>query len=299
MNYMNHLDCCIAFARAYELRSFSAAARELGVAQPTISKRIAMLEAFFGTQLFTRTTRSLQATLDGDRIYDDARRMIDALEAARAGAGGKGAEPSGLLRITAPTSFARAELLPRLTKYLARYPRVTFDFLLTERILDLVTQGLEVGIRIGDLPASTSIARRIGSTRRHVLASASYLHRKGAPRTPEDLVDHDCIVYSGFAAPNRWTFDSESGVRTVQVGGTLKVDDADAMADGVRYGMGIAILPSWLLRMEVRDGSVTQILAEFEPPSMPINVVYADTRWLSLRARTYIDFLVAELANAL
>jgi DNA-binding transcriptional LysR family regulator len=294
---MDRLAAFRAFARACETGNFSAVARELGVSQPTISKHIAAAEAQLGVQLFSRTTRRLQPTADGVRLYPAVRQLLDALEVVEAGGRKPADTPSGLLRVAVPESFGRAEIVPRLGRYLARNPKVRIELRMTDATVDLVEKGAELGIRIGALVQTTLVARRIGTVRHRVAAGRGYLAARRAPLVPEELAGHDCIVYTGFARPAQWAFDSEFGRHLVDVSPRLAVDSADALAEAVRADLGIALVPAWLLGPDIEQGRVAVLLDDYYPPSLPIHIVYPETRWLSLRARSFIDFLTEEFGG--
>lgn len=295
---MDRIDAFRAFARVVETGTFTAVARELGVSQPTVSKRVAAAEAYFGVLLFARTTRRLRPTTDGLRLYEHVRSILDALEMAEAEAGRPSETPSGVLQIAAPVSYGRAVLTPMLDRYLKTAPEVSIDLRLSESIVDLVAEGHELGIRIGELPSSSLVARRIAYEQRQVVAHKRYLNGRRPPRIPEDLAQHDCIVYAGFKRAREWVFESEFGRRVVDVNGRLVTDNADAMASAVLAGIGIAMLPSWLLREEIAAGEVEVLLPDFAPPLLPVSVIYPDRRWLSLRARSFISFLTEAMTGA-
>ncbi len=294
---MDRIAAFRAFARACETGNFSAVARELGVSQPTISKHIAAAEAQLGVQLFSRTTRRLQPTADAVRLYPAVRQLLDTLELVEAGGRKPTDTPSGLLRVAVPESFGRAEIVPRLGRYLERHPKVQIELRMTDATVDLVEKGAELGIRIGALAQNTLVARRVGTVRHRVLASRDYLAGRSAPLVPEEIAGHDCIVYTGFARPAQWAFDSEFGRHVVDVVPRLAVDSADALAEAVRAGLGIAMVPAWLLGPEIENGSVEALLGDYYPPTLPIHIVYPETRWLSLRARSFIDFLIEEFGG--
>lgn len=294
---MDRIAAFRAFARACETGNFSAVARELGVSQPTISKHIAAAEAQLGVQLFSRTTRRLQPTADAVRLYPAVRQLLDTLELVEAGGRKPADTPSGLLRVAVPESFGRAEIVPRLGRYLERHPKVRIELRMTDATVDLVEKGAELGIRIGALAQNTLVARRVGTVRHRVLASRDYLAGRSAPLVPEEIAGHDCIVYTGFARPAQWAFDSEFGRHVVDVVPRLAVDSADALAEAVRAGLGIAMVPAWLLGPEIENGSVEALLGDYYPPTLPIHIVYPETRWLSLRARSFIDFLIEEFGG--
>jgi DNA-binding transcriptional LysR family regulator len=292
---MSSLIAYTAFARAYELGSFSAVGRELGLTQSTVSKHIAGLEAGLGVQLFARTTRKLNPTLEAERLYEGVQHLLDAADAIHSSVGTARAEPTGLLRITLPDSYGRAVVMPKVAKFLARYPRVRLDVRLTDQPINLIEEGLELGVRIGDLSSSTLVARSVGIAEHLIVATPQYLAAHGEPRHPSDLAQHNCIVYTGFARANRWVFDSEQGRQVVEVQSTLGVNSADAMYGAVLHHVGIARVPAWVVGNDITRGKVRALLPDDYPTPLPISVVYPQTRVLSLRARHFIDFLLGEL----
>jgi DNA-binding transcriptional LysR family regulator len=294
---MDSFECLVAFARALEAGSFSAAARHLGVSQPTVSKRIAAMERQFGVPLFARTTRKLRPTAEALRIYDHVRRAITSLDAARATVGTESATPRGTLRVAAPRSFGSACIVPGLGAYLRQNPGVSVDLHLTERPVDLIGEGIEVGVRVGPLPSSSLVARRIGTVERVVVASRAYMSRRAMPRSPEDLVDHQCIVLLGPKQANRWTFDSETGRHVVEVNGRLRVDDIDAVRDAMLDGLGVCLVPLWGVQGAIATGEAVVLLGEFHAAGLAVSAVYPDADGLSPRARSFIDFLANDFAE--
>jgi DNA-binding transcriptional LysR family regulator len=287
-----------AFARAYELGSFSAVARELGLTQSTVSKHIAALEAELRVQLFARTTRKLNPTEDAARLYEGVLRLLDAADAVQSTGGSAGAEPSGVLRVTFPDSYGRAVLMPLVPRFLARYPRVRMDVRFTDRAVDLIEEGVELGIRVGDLDASSLVARPLGIADHLVVASPRYLQAQGEPRHPVDLQRHNCIVYTGFSRGNRWVFDSEDGRQLIDVPSTLGVNSADAMYAAAAAGVGIARVPSWVVGNDIARGRVRALLTDYTAAPLPINFIYPHSRVPSKRARSFIDFVLAEVKKS-
>ena len=285
------------FARAYELGSFSAVARELGLTQSTVSKHIAALEAQLKVQLFARTTRRLNPTPEALRLYEGVQHLLDAADAIHSSVGGTRAEPSGLLRIALPDSYGRAIVMPVIARFLAAYPRVRLDVRLTDQAVDLIEEGVELGVRIGELAASSLIARPLGIVEHLIVATPAYLAAHGEPRHPTDLLRHNCIVYTGFAKGNRWVFDSEQGRQTIEVPSTLGVNSADAMHAAVLHDVGIARVPQWVIGDGLARGVVRRLLPDDYPTPLPINVVYPQTRLLSSRARCFIEFLLGEIGR--
>src|SRR3954451_16643593 len=230
---MDRIDCFRAFVRSLEGGSFSAAAKELGIGQPTVSKRIALLEAEFATQLFVRTTRKLRPTPEALRIYDLARQILGNFDLAKASVEEASPRPSGTFLLGLPSSFGRRYMMPIIAEYVRTYPEVRVDVRLSERFVNLVEEGVELALRIGQLQSSTLVARRLGMIRRYLVATPTYLHGRPLPRTPEDLAAHHCIVYSRLPASHEWIFESEHGRHVASIGGPLLVDDADAMEQAV------------------------------------------------------------------
>lgn len=290
---MTSLAAYTAFARAYELGSFSAVARELGITQSTVSKHISTLETALGVQLFARTTRQLSPTHEAARLYESVLTLLDAADAIAGSLGAARAEPAGLLRLSMPDSFGRARLMPHVIAFRAAYPKVRLDIKLTDQPVGLVEEGLELAVRLGELGSSTLVARSLGIVEHFVVATPAYLARHGEPREPSDLAQHDCIVYTGAAKGQRWVFESEQGRQVVDVPSSLGLDSADAIYAAVLGDAGIAKLPHWIVETGLASGAVKALLTDHYPLPMPVNFVYPQTRVLSARARAFIDFVVA------
>jgi DNA-binding transcriptional LysR family regulator len=289
---MDRIDCLRAFVRTLESGSFSAAAKELGIGQPAISKRIAMLETEFGTQLFSRTTRTLKPTAEADRIYDLARQILDSFDMARSSVEQAAPRPSGTLRIGVPSSFGRRYMMPVIADYVRHYPEVRLDIRFSERFVNLVEEGIELALRIGHLEASTLVARRLGTVQRYLVATPTYLHGRPLPRTPDDLGSHQCIVYSRMSPAHQWAFESEHGRHVASINGPIHVDDADAMQEATMHHLGIAILPEWNAAEGLRSGELEHVLPDYSIAALPLHAVYPETQWMSLRARSFLDLLV-------
>lgn len=285
-----------AFARAYELGSFSAVGRELGITQSTVSKHIAALEAALGVQLFARTTRRLSPTHEAAMLYQGVQPLLDAADAIQASLGGPRTEPAGLLRVALPDSYGRTRLMPLVAQFLAAHPRVRLDIRMTDQPVNLVEEGVELAVRIGELGSSTLVARPLGLAEHLLVASPAYLARRGLPRDPSDLAQHNCIVYTGVARGQRWVFESEQGRQVVEVPGNLGLDNTDAIHSAVLGDVGIAKLPDWIVERDLASGTLRPLLQDFYPLPLPIHVVYPQTRVLSARARAFIDHLVARLS---
>ena len=290
---MDRIDCLKAFVRAMEGGSLSVAAKELGLGQPAISKRIAMLEEEFGSQLFMRTTRKLTPTREAHRVYDLARQVLGTFEAARASIKEAPARPSGTLRLSIPSSFGRHYLMPIIRDYVREFPEVRVDLRFSERTINLVEEGMELALRIGQLESNSLMARRIGTGRRYLVATPVYLRERPLPRTPDDLKQHQCIAYSRLAPANQWTFESENGRHVVAISGSVIVDDADAMKEAVLEHLGIAIVPAWSATRHLERDEMAEVLPDYSVAAMPLHAVYPETHWMSARARSFLDFVVA------
>lgn len=290
---MDVLQSYTAFVRSFEAGSFSAVARELGTSQSAVSKQIATLEVSLGVQLFARTTRKLQPTHEARQLYEHVRQLLDAVESLKA-ATGKQAVARGTLRVTLPSAYGRLKICPCLPAFLEQHPQVRIEVLLTDQVVDLVEEGLELGVRIGTLMPSTLMARPVGIVDQILVATPEYLATRRSPETPSDLADLACVLYGKGPRWTRWEFESESGRHAVEVDGAVYVNDHQAMLELVCAHQGIALLPSWVADDAIRTGRVCGLLQDFYPIPLPVNVVYPQTRFLSQRARSFIDFLVTE-----
>ena len=289
---MDRIDCFRAFVRTLEGGSFSAAAKELGIGQPAVSKRIALLEGEFATQLFVRTTRKLRPTPEALRIYDLARQILGNFDLAKASVEEASPRPSGTLCVSLPSSFGRRYMMPIIAEYVRNYPDVRVDIRFSERFVNLVEEGVELALRIGQLQSSTLVAGRLGTIPRYLVATPTYLHGRPLPRSPEDLAGHHCIVYSRLPAAHEWTFESEHGRHVAAIRAPILIDDADAMEDAVRHHLGVAILPEWNAIGGIRSGELEHLLPDYSTAALPLHAVYPDMLWMSLRARSFLDLMI-------
>jgi DNA-binding transcriptional LysR family regulator len=282
-----------AFSRVAESGSFSAVARESGTTQPAISRQIAALEDHLGVRLLHRTTRSLALTEDGRDLLTHANRVLEAVDETVSSVGRGRASPSGLVRIGAAVSFGRLYIAPRVGRLLDRYPDLRLELLLADGLTDLVHEGLDVAVRIGDPPDSGLVARRIAAADITCVASRDYLERRGRPERPEDIAQHDCVIFTRRGG-TEWVFHGPDGDVRVPVSGRFRTDSAEAVRQAVLAGLGIALMASWLFRDALLDGTAEELLPAWRPPPTPINAVYPSRRYLAPRTRAVIDFLVEE-----
>lgn len=282
------------FVRVAESGSFSAVAREVGATQPAISRQIGSLEQHLDTRLIQRTTRSLTLTEDGRDLLAYARRVLDCVEEAETAVGRRQGAPSGLVRIAAPSTFGRLYVAPRMRRLLDRYPDLSIELHMSDSIVDMVAGGIDLAIRGGTVAEASLVARRVGASARHVVASAEYLERNGAPVHPSDLTRHSCIVFMQSATPNEWRFQGPNGAITVEVGGRFRTDSSEAMREAVVGGVGLALAPAWVFGEDLSAGRVRAVLQPFQAEQIPIHAVYPSRRNLAPRTRAVIDFLIDE-----
>jgi DNA-binding transcriptional LysR family regulator len=285
------------FVRVAETGSFSAVAREVGSTQPAISRQIAALEAHFEVRLIQRTTRSLTFTQDGQDLLAHARRVLDTVDETEEILGKRRASPSGTVRIASSTSMTRLHIIPRLPRLLQRYPQLEVEVSISEQAQDLVAENIDLALRAGVIADSSLVARHLGSTSRGVLAATDYLEKHGEPKTPQDLTQHSCLIYTGGfgrSSAHEWEFDGPDGTTTVEVNGRFRCDSNEGISEGIRAGLGVSRLPTWMFTEEIAQGRVKAILKEWQPPRVPIHAVYPSRRHLAPRVRAVIDFFVNE-----
>ncbi len=293
---MDVLTAMKTFVRVAETGSFSAAARQIGIGQPSVSKIVAQLEEHLGSRLVIRTTKKLNLTEDGLRYLEAARATLDAAQAAEMAVTGRGRLPSGRLRLTTSVALGRLHIVPRLARFREQFPDVEVELILSDRFIDLVEEAVDVAIRIGDLQDSGLVARRIGLMRRATVARPDYWDRKGRPGNPTQLADHDCLIFSGPSAGDVWEYHCPtSGQMSVKVNGPLRSSVSDALREAVLGGLGVGMTPYWFWPGgELMDGTLEAVLPDYEPTSRPIQAVFPERRLVSPKVRAMVDFLADE-----
>jgi DNA-binding transcriptional LysR family regulator len=286
---MDRLQAMTAFIRVVETGSFSGAARQLGVGQPAVSKTIAQLEDRLQVRLLVRTTHALTPTEAGLRFYERARQAIQEVDEAELEARGAGAGLSGRLRVSAATTFARLMIVPRLSAFLARHPSLDIDVVLDDRAIDLVSEGIDIALRLGTLADSTAIARKIASGGRSVVATPAYLARAGMPKVPADLAHHHAVVYSQLG--DTWTFRQGDTEVSVAVRGRLRVSAAEGTRAAVLADMGLAVTSDWMFAPELANGAVRRVLPEWTLAPIDLWAVFPTGRLASAKARAFADFV--------
>lgn len=292
---MDKLNLMTVFVAVAEEESFAGGARRLGMSPPAVTRAIAALEESLGVKLLNRTTRYVRATDAGQRYLEDARRIIGEVEEANEAAAGVNAEPRGHLAVTAPVLFGKMFVLPGIVDYLQRYPQMEVSAVFLDRVVNLMEEGLDVGIRIGDLPDSSMKAIRVGAVRRVLCASPEYLEKRGIPKSPAELAQHDIVAASAVSPSIEWKFGQGAAASSARIKPRLLVTTNDAAIDAVSQGFGISRLLSYQVAGHADSGKLKIILSEFEPATMPIHVIHREGRYASAKVRTFVDLMVAKL----
>lgn len=293
---MDRFQAIQVFVKVAECGGFAAAARDLAMSPPAVTRAIAMLEDRLGTRLFVRTTRSVRLTESGDRFLQDGRRILLELEEAEEAAVGSHVEPRGELRITGPVLFGRMFVTPILGDFLDRYPMVKAQTVFVDRIVNLMDEGLDVAIRIGDLPDSSLIAVRVGTVRRVMVASPDYIKKHGLPQRPEDLSQHRLIQALAMGTSSEWMFQENGKPLSVRVEPRIRMNTNDSAIELAVRGWGLSrLLLSYQIAPYLADGRLQTVLSAFELPPLPIHVVHQEGRIVSAKVRSFVDFMVERL----
>ncbi len=297
---MDKLQAMKSFVRVVEAGSFSAVAEESDATQSAISKQIAALERELGARLLTRTTRSLALTEEGARYFEQARRLVAEIAEAESAVRAGEQELTGWLRVAASVGFGRLKLMPLVQSFLGQHRRVRIDLRLNDGFVDLVEQGMDIAVRLGELQDSGLVARGVGTASRWLVAHRDYLRRlpKGskAPRTPDDLARHNCIVYTELPWRNAWSLRAGPGApeavgstRVVRVEGNLQTNSSEVIKSAVLAGMGIAFAPTWLFEPELASGEVQRLLPDWEAAAIPIHLVSPRERARSAKVKAFAE----------
>ena len=294
---MDKLLAMTTFVRIVERGSLTAAAAALGTSLPSVVRRLAELETALGVRLLNRTTRRLSLTDEGREYHERSRRVLADIDDAESALAARRADPRGRLRITAPVMFGRLRVAPVVAAFLREHPALQIELLLADRIVDLVEEGLDVGVRIAQLPESSLVAIAVGHTRRVVCAAPGYLQRAGTPKLPRQLAAHACIA-SGLGESHEWSFGGSPPLR-VAVRPVLVTNQIDVAIDACRSGLGCVQALRYQVQPALDEGTLERLLARFEPAPLPIHLVYPHARLLSANVRAFADFAVPRLRASL
>jgi DNA-binding transcriptional LysR family regulator len=293
---MDRIDAMQAFVAVADLQGFAPAARKLGLSPSGVTRLIAALEDRLGARLLQRTTRQVALTDVGARYLERVRRILSDVEEAEGSAEGERTRPIGRLVVSAPVGFGRLHVSPVMTAYLTRYPEVVGELRLSDRMINLVEDGVDLAVRIGHLPDSSLVARHVGEMRRIVVASPGYLKRRGEPKAPAAIASHATIQFGAVTASPEWQFVEDG--REVRVACTprLTTNSADAAIQYAEQGGGLTRVLAYQAAAAIKGGRLRVVLAKFEQPALPIHIVYPTSRLLSAKVRTFID-LVTEISD--
>ncbi|HZX29690.1 MAG TPA: LysR family transcriptional regulator [Telluria sp.] len=290
---MDRLDELHVFLAIFDAGGMAAAARKLRRSPPAVTRILGVLEQRLGARLFERSTRSLTPTEAGQRFALQARHVLAEYEAAVEAH--SQAPLRGMLRIAAPVVFGRRHVTPLVTRFLARYPDISADLVLADRNADLIEEGIDVAVRIGPLPDSSLVARKVGQVRRLAVASPAYLKRRGTPARPADLAGHDIILSTTIRPLPEWRFRHKGRDVAVRFTPRLQLNDVEAMLNTARAGFGIARVLSYQVAEDLKKRKLVRLLADYEPAPVPVHLVLPSARLMPGRLRAFVDFAAAEL----
>ncbi|HZW76290.1 MAG TPA: LysR family transcriptional regulator [Caldimonas sp.] len=290
---MSGIEQYFAFAQTARRGSFASAARDLGTSPSTIAKSVARLEAGLGVKLFHRTTRRVNLTADGERLFRRCERVLAEVEDLRAEAAGVRAAPSGTLRIDLPITYGRRIVMPLLAGVAQRHPELRLDVRLQDNYADIVRDGLDLAVRVGAMHDSTLVARRVDWQQLIVIASPAYLAERGTPRRLADLPRHDVIAFRqpSSGRPRAWQLRQAGRAVELQPEPRTQVNDGEGMVAAATMGLGLAQIPDYIAADELARGAVVEVMASFRPAAMPISAVVPSSRLLPPRVRVVLDVL--------
>lgn len=284
------------FVHATRVGNFSVVARDFGLSQPSVSKKIAGLERELGTRLFSRSTRHLRLTEEGAAYLKHAQKIVDELAEADAALGRSKSVARGLVRIGCPYAFARRYLVRRIAHLLKAYPELRVEIISSDEPSNMVEQLIDVAIRFGE-PRGDIIARKVGVTSRIAVASTSYLNAQGTPSAPIDLGTHNCLVYENPIVSGQWIFSSSKGTEVVAPRGNFKSNSAEVIREACLQGIGVTLMPNWLFHDDLFSGTIQQVLQEYEPEGLPIYVTYPTRKFVAPKIQAVVEYLCTELSN--
>jgi DNA-binding transcriptional LysR family regulator len=292
---MDRLEAMSALLAAVEAGSMSAASRKLGMPLATVSRKVSELEAHLRTRLVNRTSRRLVLTEAGRSYVAACKRILEEISEAERAAAGEYSAPKGELNITAPIVFGRLHVLPIVIEFLKAYPEIDVRFTLADRVINLLEDHVDLAVRIGELPDSSLVARRVGLISRVVCGSPAYFAEHGTPRTPGELSKHECITFNGLTSSDEWIFPGGKRNVSVSVHSRLVVNTAEAAIAAAIAGLAVTRVLSYQVADAVQTNSLVLILREFEPPAVPVSLVYPNQGLLPHKLRAFLDFVVPRL----
>jgi DNA-binding transcriptional LysR family regulator len=292
----NELAALRTFVSVVDAGGFSRAAETLDSTTAAVSRRVAALEKRLGARLLNRTTRTMSLTEAGERYYRDLVEILRALDEAEARAGGDNADLVGTLRITVPLSYGESRLSPLLGEFMARHPGLRVVMTLDDGYRDIVAEGFDMALRIGELKESSLVARRLADVQRWFCAAPEYLRSRGTPGRAADLVAHDCLHYNNIQLRDEWTLYGPVGAETVAVSGPLSANNGNVLLDAVLRGQGIALLPDFIAEQALAQGRLVRVLTGYHPRPLALYAVWASRRFTPTKVRLLVEYLRGRLA---
>jgi DNA-binding transcriptional LysR family regulator len=287
-----NLDDLLIFTRVVKEGSMAAAGRGLGFSSAVVSKRIQRLEDDVGVRLIHRSTRKLSLTDEGALFHDYCVRILAELEEAETLISQGSRQPSGTLRVTVPAAFGRQHIAPLVPEFLGRYPNVRLALHLSDQHVDLIEEGYDLAVRIGELRDSNLVVSPLGIDKRVLVASPGYIARHGQPTCPEELHAHNALLFANPTPMDAWNFiDPQGKAHAVRVQGNFETNNCDALREAILAGLGIALRPAWDVWRDLRQGGMVALLPDYTHPSFPIQALYPSRRHLSQKVRLFIDML--------
>ncbi len=285
------------FFNVVEANGFGAAARRLETTPASVSRRVKSLEQRLGVRLLQRTTRKLSLTEAGERYYREGRRLLHELDDLEQALTASVHEPEGELRIVAPMSFGQLRLAPLVARFAKLHPKLRISLVLEDRETDLIDEAADLAIRIGYPADSSMIARAIAPVPRHACASPEYLERRGYLQSPEDLLEHDCLHYNLISEREEWTFLGDGGEQTLAIKGSFCSKNGDVLAEAAMQGLGITLLPDFIVEEGLADGRLVKVLEDYERAPLTLFALYPSRQHVPVKTRRFLEYLLEHLAK--
>ncbi|MBS1155183.1 MAG: LysR family transcriptional regulator [Proteobacteria bacterium] len=290
---MHDINDMLIFAQVVKAKSFSGAAARLNVSKSRISKSVSRLESVLGVRLLQRSTRRLSLTEVGEAYFEHCDRILDELSLADDTINRLHLEPRGTLKISSSVAFGTLHVAPALPGFMAQYPDLSVDLTISDRFVDLVEEGYDLALRITAEPGPNLVARKLAPIRRKICASPAYLASRGTPQTPRDLEHHNCLDYTYMSTGGHWRLSGPDGDIAVPVSGTLRMNDDEALSQAVLGGVGLALLPTFIVGKELQAGKLLEVLPGYVPVERFLYAVHLPNRHLPLKTRAFIEYLLA------
>lgn len=296
---MDRLRAMEVFVAVADAGSFVKAGERMRISPPAVTRAVSALEERLGARLLNRTTRRLNLTEAGQRYVQNCRHLLDDFEEAERDAIGQSAMPQGHLTLTASMTFGRMALSPIVGDFLRAHPKITASLMLVDRVVNFIEEGIDVAVRIGDLPDSSLVARRVGEVRRVMVASPDYLAKRGAPEHPTELKLHSVIGFTGLMANREWRFVEGDKAGQVSLRPRLEINDAAAAINAAQSGEGITTVLCYMVGERIRSGELVLVLERYWPPPAPVQIVFPHRRLLAAKVRAFVDYATPRLREAL